>query len=220
MRLGNAAQGGQRGRLRIAGEVYQNSGVDEPSDLQSRSQEVWRAGSTARVDRGGHPGRESRAPWSRPASCLAAEGGVGMARPRPEGCRAAGRPARLAEPALNLVIITLDTTRADHLGAYGSKDVETPALDRLARDGVLFEQAMTTAPLTLPAHASILTGRFPPEHGVRDNGGFFLGAGADDVGGDPRPAGVQDRRVRGGLRARRQVGHQARVSKPTSTTST
>jgi arylsulfatase A-like enzyme/tetratricopeptide (TPR) repeat protein len=79
------------------------------------------------------------------------------------------------KPRLNLVVITLDTTRADHLGAYGSKDVETPALDRLAQDGVLFEQAMTTAPLTLPAHASILTGRFPPEHGVRDNGGFFLG---------------------------------------------
>jgi arylsulfatase A-like enzyme/Flp pilus assembly protein TadD len=84
----------------------------------------------------------------------------------------AGRAGR--QP-LNLVIITLDTTRADHLGAYGSKDVETPALDRLAREGVLFEQAMTSAPLTLPAHSTIFTSRFPPEHGVRDNGGFFLG---------------------------------------------
>lgn len=76
---------------------------------------------------------------------------------------------------LNLVVITLDTTRADHLGAYGAREVRTPHLDRLAREGVLFEQAMTSAPLTLPAHASILTGRFPPGHGVRDNGGFFLG---------------------------------------------
>ena len=84
-------------------------------------------------------------------------------------------PAQGSRRPLNLVIITLDTTRADHLGAYGSREVETPALDRLAREGVLFEQAMTTAPLTLPAHASILTGRFPPEHGVRDNGGFYLG---------------------------------------------
>ena len=84
-------------------------------------------------------------------------------------------PAQGSRPPLNLVIITLDTTRADHVGAYGSREVETPALDRLAREGVLFEQAMTTAPLTLPAHASILTGRFPPEHGVRDNGGFYLG---------------------------------------------
>ena len=75
---------------------------------------------------------------------------------------------------LNLVLITLDTTRADRVGAYGSKDVETPAFDGLARDGVLFEQAVAVAPITLPAHASIFTGRFPPEHGVRDNGGFFL----------------------------------------------
>jgi arylsulfatase A-like enzyme/Tfp pilus assembly protein PilF len=78
--------------------------------------------------------------------------------------------------AWNIILVTLDTTRADHIGAYGSKDVETPHMDRLAREGFLFEQAMTTAPLTLPAHSSILTGRFPPEHGVRDNGGFFLAA--------------------------------------------
>jgi arylsulfatase A-like enzyme/tetratricopeptide (TPR) repeat protein len=94
-------------------------------------------------------------------------------RSRPE--RAAPLTGRLARQHLNLVIITLDTTRADHLAAYGSKDVETPALDRLAREGVLFEQAMTSAPLTLPAHSTIFTSRFPPEHGVRDNGGFFLG---------------------------------------------
>jgi arylsulfatase A-like enzyme/Tfp pilus assembly protein PilF len=91
---------------------------------------------------------------------------------RGEGSRIA--PAQRPRRPLNLVIITLDTTRADHLGAYGSPDVETPALDRLAREGVLFEQAMTSAPITLPAHSSIFTGRFPPEHGVRDNGGFFL----------------------------------------------
>ena len=76
---------------------------------------------------------------------------------------------------LNLVVITLDTTRADRMGAYGAKDVETPAFDRLAREGVLFEQAVSVAPLTLPAHASMFTGKFPPEHGIRDNGGFFLG---------------------------------------------
>ncbi len=84
-------------------------------------------------------------------------------------------PAGVARSDLNLVVITLDTTRADHLGAYGATAVKTPAIDRLAREGVLFEQAMTTAPLTLPAHSSIFTARFPPEHGARDNGGFFLG---------------------------------------------
>ena len=76
---------------------------------------------------------------------------------------------------LNLVVITLDTTRADRMGAYGNAKVETPAFDRLAGEGVLFEQAVSVAPLTLPVHSSIFTGKFPPEHGVRDNGGFFLG---------------------------------------------
>ena len=75
---------------------------------------------------------------------------------------------------LNLLVITLDTTRADRIGAYGYQGVETPTIDRLASEGVLFEQAMATASLTLPAHCSIFTSRFPPEHGVRDNGGFFL----------------------------------------------
>jgi arylsulfatase A-like enzyme/Tfp pilus assembly protein PilF len=76
---------------------------------------------------------------------------------------------------LNLVVVTLDTTRADRIGAYGARDVETPVVDGLAREGVLFEQAVSVAPLTLPAHSSMFTGKFPPEHGVRDNGGFFLG---------------------------------------------
>lgn len=77
--------------------------------------------------------------------------------------------------SLNLLIVTLDTTRADRIGAYGGPSASaTPVFDRLARDGVLFEQAMTSAPLTLPAHATMFTGHFPPQHGVRDNGGFFL----------------------------------------------
>lgn len=84
-------------------------------------------------------------------------------------------PPGASRDRLNLVIVTLDTTRADRLGAYGYKETETPAFDRLAREGVLFDQAVSVAPLTLPAHASMFTGKFPPEHGVRDNGGFFLG---------------------------------------------
>jgi arylsulfatase A-like enzyme/Tfp pilus assembly protein PilF len=85
-------------------------------------------------------------------------------------------PRGVARDRLNLVIVTLDTTRADRIGAYGSHDVETPTIDRLAAEGALFEQAVSVAPLTLPAHSSIFTGKFPPEHGVRDNGGFFLGS--------------------------------------------
>lgn len=84
-------------------------------------------------------------------------------------------PRGVTRDRLNLVVVTLDTTRADRIGAYGRPTASsTPVFDRLAGDGVLFEQAMTSAPLTLPAHATMFTGHFPPQHGVRDNGGFFL----------------------------------------------
>ena len=74
----------------------------------------------------------------------------------------------------NLILVTIDTLRADHLPAYGYRGVETPNLDRLARESVLFENVSAAVPLTLPAHSSILTGTYPTTHGVRDNGGFYL----------------------------------------------
>ena len=74
----------------------------------------------------------------------------------------------------NVILITLDTTRADHLACYGYPDVKTPNLDALAGRGVLFEQAATSSPLTLPAHCSIMTGMYPTYHGVRVNGNTAL----------------------------------------------
>ena len=71
--------------------------------------------------------------------------------------------------------MTIDTLRADRVGVYGDAAARTPRLDGLAREGVLFEKAFTPAPLTLPAHATILTGLLPPQHGVRGNGTFALG---------------------------------------------
>jgi choline-sulfatase len=85
-------------------------------------------------------------------------------------------PGGLAPGRLNLVVVTLDTLRADRLGCYGSRDVETPHLDALAARGTLFENAISPTPLTLPAHASLFTGLQPGGHGVRDNGGFHLAA--------------------------------------------
>ncbi len=76
----------------------------------------------------------------------------------------------------NLLLITLDTTRADRIGAYGDRKARTPVLDRLAREGVRFARAYTSAPLTLPAHATLMTGREPPEHLVRNNGTYALRA--------------------------------------------
>ena len=75
----------------------------------------------------------------------------------------------------NLLLVSLDTTRADHLGCYGYAAAQTPRLDALARTGLRFEKATTVVPLTLPAHSSLMTGTFPAWHGVRDNGGFYLG---------------------------------------------
>jgi arylsulfatase A-like enzyme/tetratricopeptide (TPR) repeat protein len=75
----------------------------------------------------------------------------------------------------NLLVITIDTLRADHLGAYGSRQARTPNIDRLASEGVLFEEAVAQVPITLPSHASLFTGLVPPTHGVRDNTYFRLG---------------------------------------------
>lgn len=76
-----------------------------------------------------------------------------------------------------VVIISIDTLRADRLPAYGYEGVETPALDALRRDGILFERAYTPTPLTFPAHSSLLTGLLPGVHGVRDNVGYKLDPG-------------------------------------------
>jgi len=76
-----------------------------------------------------------------------------------------------------IVLISIDTLRADHLPAYGYTKVRTPNIDALARDGVLFENAYSHAPQTLPAHTSMLSGRLPFEHGVRDNIGFTVKPG-------------------------------------------
>jgi arylsulfatase A-like enzyme/predicted Zn-dependent protease len=90
---------------------------------------------------------------------LAAISGCGGVRPR------AGQ---------DLLIVTVDTLRADRLGAYGYSRARTPNIDRLASEGVLFEDVVTQVPVTLPSHASLFTGLLPPTHGVRDNTYFRL----------------------------------------------
>lgn len=77
-----------------------------------------------------------------------------------------------------IVLISIDTLRSDRLPVYGYQDVETPAISRLARDGIVFEHAYSHVPLTLPSHASMLTGLLPGKHGVRDNLGYRLDAAA------------------------------------------
>lgn len=88
-------------------------------------------------------------------------------KPRPTSA-----PTRQISP--NILLITLDTTRADHLGSYGYGLARTPRLDALAREGVRATRVTAVAPITATAHASMLTGLLPPAHGVRDNGSFRL----------------------------------------------
>lgn len=80
----------------------------------------------------------------------------------------ADRPA--VTPIDHVLLITIDTLRADYVGAYGGTAARTPALDSLARDGVRAARAFATAPITLTSHASLLTGLYPPGHGARHNG--------------------------------------------------
>jgi arylsulfatase A-like enzyme/Tfp pilus assembly protein PilF len=91
----------------------------------------------------------------------------------------------------SVLLVTLDTTRADALSCYGARSGTTPELDALAREGVLYERAYTCAPITLAAHASILTGLVPLRHGLRDNGMAALDPAAHTLAEAAHAAGVQ-----------------------------
>lgn len=85
-----------------------------------------------------------------------------------------GSAAAAALKPMNVVVITLDTVRADHLHCYGYQNIQTPNIDTLAKQGVQFDKAVAQTPLTLPSHASMFTGTNPNVNHVRDNGGFAL----------------------------------------------
>lgn len=95
------------------------------------------------------------------------------------GCR----KAETVRGPYNVVLITIDTIRADHVGAYGDRRAATPNIDALAKQGVRFEQAISPVPLTLPAHASILSSTLPLHHGVRNNGGNPFPANRETLAG-------------------------------------
>lgn len=80
-----------------------------------------------------------------------------------------------AASGFNVLLITLDTTRADHLGCYGHRAIKTPNIDAMASRGVRFARAFTPSPSTLPSHSTILTGLYPHRHGARTNGSYKLG---------------------------------------------
>jgi arylsulfatase A-like enzyme/Tfp pilus assembly protein PilF len=92
-----------------------------------------------------------------------------------------GRAPIRREAAQNVLLITIDTLRADAIGAYGNKTVSTPWMDRLAAGGVRFAQAHASTVVTLPSHANILSGLYPFRHGVRENAGFRFPATVDTL---------------------------------------
>ena len=105
------------------------------------------------------------------------------------GC--AGRPAPTPAGRPNILLVTIDTLRADHVGCYGYASAATPTLDALAARGVRFATAVAHAPLTGPSHACLLTGLTPLGHGFRDNGGFALPAAVKTAAEDFRQAGYR-----------------------------
>ncbi len=136
----------------------------------------------------------ARRPWRGAAiTALALTGGIGASgcgEPRPE----------------RVVLVTIDTLRADHLGCYGARVSETPALDALARRGVRFATAIAPTPLTLPSHASLLTGLDPPNHGVRNNGTFALEPGIPTLAARLGEAGFATAAFLGAVVLDRQYG--------------
>ena len=107
-------------------------------------------------------------------------------------------PSQQAAPTpatRHLLLITIDTLRADRVGAYGYRSARTPAIDTLAARGARFDSAFSSAPITLTSHATIMTGRYPPGHGARHNGMRL----------DPPFRRSQTRCVRRGLRQRHSL---------------
>jgi arylsulfatase A-like enzyme len=91
----------------------------------------------------------------------------------------------------SVLLISVDTLRADRLGSYGYTAASTPVMDGLAARGLRFAQATTVVPLTLPAHTSLLTGTFPTFHGVRDNSGYYAGDSLTTLAETLKPLGYR-----------------------------
>ena len=105
-----------------------------------------------------------------------------------------------------IILISVDTLRSDHLPTYGYGGLETPGIDSLAKDSLVFDRAYAHVPLTLPSHASMLTGLLPPSHGVRDNTGFALGANIQTLAERLKTAGYDTGGFISGMVLRQSTG--------------
>ena len=137
--------------------------------------------------------------WLVGAAALVAVGTVALLWPR--------GPAFLLEPSSdqNVLLVTIDTLRADALSSYGGR-AQTPNLDRLAAGGARFTFAHAHAVVTLPSHTSILTGRLPYEHGMRDNSGFRVKDGTATLATRLKAAGFATGAFVGGFPLTKRFG--------------
>ncbi len=118
------------------------------------------------------PNAPRRRAWRRAALVLT---GLGLVATLAVVAWRHGAAAPAADPSrLNVLLVTLDTTRADHIGCYGDARARTPRLDRLAKEGARFAQVSSPAPITFTAHTSLFTALYPFDHGARGNGDFYL----------------------------------------------
>ena len=135
---------------------------------------------TALRGRGGPRASRNRGHgWPRPGAgaWMVTSGAIALALSLVSGCSGVARRKPFVSDSLhgwNVLLVTIDTLRADHVGAYGNQLGLTPTLDRLAREGLRFTHAYAHVPLTLPSHTTIMTGAYPMTNGVRDNGSFRL----------------------------------------------
>jgi len=127
----------------------------------------------------------ARARWLPLGALLALAGVVALAWSRLHA------PALPRDPGLSVLLVTIDTLRADALGAYGNATARTPWIDRLAQAGVRFDAAHAHNVVTLPSHVNILTGLLPFQHGVRDNSGFRVPKDARTLAGWLKPRGYR-----------------------------
>lgn len=137
------------------------------------------SGDPASRDGSHRPSGPASAPGRSPfgSASLLAAGGLALLALAVGACRregATGGGGAPVYPSAPVVLVSIDTLRSDRLPAYGYSKVRTPHLDRFAKDAWRFEKAFAPTPMTLPSHASMLTGMLPPEHGVRNNSGFTL----------------------------------------------
>ncbi|MCA1733221.1 MAG: sulfatase-like hydrolase/transferase [Acidobacteria bacterium] len=156
--------------------------------------------------RGSRATADETQPWPQPLRQLRVLAILTVLMLALAACGEKGSPPAAPPPRPPVFIISIDTLRADRLPAWGYADGQTPAIDAFRRDAILFRNAYSNVPVTLPSHASIFTGTLPHRHGVRDNIGYSLGAEARTLASALRDGGYRTGAAVSSFVLRRETG--------------